>query len=201
MARLQLSKSALSRETKQLVTFGRFLPALDLKRRQLMAERAKARERLTATQSEIDETLRHVSEAVPMLSNVNVDLTDLAKVTRVELETENIVGTRLPKVREVEIEVRPYSYMGKPHWVDRVVEDLQCMVELRLRQQVEVQRVALLEEGVKKVTQRVNLFDKVLIPRAQRNIKKIKIFLGDAERSGVVNSKLAKGKQRAQATS
>lgn len=201
MARLQLSKSALSRETKQLVTFGRFLPALDLKRRQLMAERAKARERLTATQSEIDETLRHVSEAVPMLANVNVDLTDLAKVTRVELETENIVGTRLPKVRKVEIEVRPYSYMGKPHWVDRVVEDLRRMVELRLRQQVEVQRVALLEEGVKKVTQRVNLFDKVLIPRAQENIKKIKIFLGDAERSGVVNSKLAKGKQRAQAAS
>jgi len=201
VARLQLSKSALSRETKQLVTFGRFLPALDLKRRQLMAERAKARERLTATQSEIDETLRHVSEAVPMLANVNVDLTDLAKVTRVELETENIVGTRLPKVRKVEIEVRPYSYMGKPHWVDRVVEDLRRMVELRLRQQVEVQRVALLEEGVKKVTQRVNLFDKVLIPRAQENIKKIKIFLGDAERSGVVNSKLAKGKQRAQAAS
>ena len=201
MARLQLSKSALSRETKQLVTFGRFLPALDLKRRQLMAERAKARERLTATQSEIDETLRHVSEAVPMLANVNVDLTDLAKVTRVELETENIVGTRLPKVRKVEIEVRPYSYMGKPHWVDRVVEDLRRMVELRLRQQVEVQRVALLEEGVKKVTQRVNLFDKVLIPRAQENIKRIKIFLGDTERASVVNSKLAKSKQRAQAAS
>ena len=201
MARLQLSKSALSREMKQLVTFRRFLPSLDLKRRQLMAERAKARERLTATQSEIDETLRHVGEAVPMLANVNVDLTDLAKVTRVELETENIVGTRLPKVREVEIEVRPYSYMGKPHWVDRGVEDLRRMVELRLRQQIEVQRVALLEEGVKKVTQRVNLFDKVLIPRAQENIKRIKIFLGDTERASVVNSKLAKSKQRAQAAS
>lgn len=199
MARLQLSKSALSHETKQLATFRRFLPSLDLKRQQLMAERAKAREQLAATQSEIDEMLSQVGEAVPMLANVNVDLTDLAKVTRVELETENIVGTRLPKVREIEIEVRPYSYMGKPQWVDRVVEDLRRMVELRLRQQVEVQRVAVLEEGVKKVTQRVNLFDKVLIPRARGNIKKIKIFLGDTERAAVVNSKLAKAKQRAQA--
>ena len=68
MARLQLSKSALSRETKQLVTYRRFLPSLDLKRRQLMAERAKARERLTATQSEIDETLRHVGEAVALVA-------------------------------------------------------------------------------------------------------------------------------------
>ena len=198
MARLQLSKSALSRETQQLATFRRFLPSLDLKRRQLMAERAKAREQLAATQREIDAMLRDVGEAVPMLANVNVDLTDLAKVTRAELETENIVGTRLPKLKEVEIEVRAYSYMGKPHWVDRVVEDLRRMVELRIRQHVEVQRVAVLEDGVKKVTQRVNLFDKVLIPRAMGNIKKIKIFLGDAERAGVVNSKLAKAKQRAQ---
>ena len=199
MARLQLSKSSLSRETKQLATFRRFRPSLDLKRRQLMAERAKARAQLAATEREIEETLRHVGQNTPMLANVNVDLTDLAKVTRVEVETENIVGTRLPTLKQLEIAVRPYSNMGKPHWVDRVVESLRLMVELRLRREVEMQRLALLEEGVKKVTQRVNLFDKVLIPRAEENIKKIKIFLGDAERAGVVNSKLAKSKHREQA--
>ena len=201
MARLQLSKSALSRETTQLATFQRFLPSLDLKRRQLMAERAKARESLVATQGEIDALLRDVGAATPMLANRNVDLTDLARVTNAEIETENIVGTRLPRLTAVEIEVRPYSYMGKPQWVDRVVEDLRRMVELRLRQQVERKRVELLEKGVKKVTQRVNLFDKVLIPRAEENIKRIKIFLGDTERAAVINSKLAKSKHRVQAAS
>jgi V/A-type H+-transporting ATPase subunit D len=197
VARLQLSKSSLSRETQQLASFQRFLPSLDLKRRQLMAERAKARARLAATRSEIDRMMAQVGETIPMLANVNVDLSDLAKITKVELGTENIVGTRLPRLKAVEVEVRPYSYMGKPHWVDRVVEDLKRMVELRLREQVERQRLRLLEAGVKKVTQRVNLFDKVLIPRAQGNIKRIKIFLGDAERASVINSKLAKAKQRA----
>jgi V/A-type H+/Na+-transporting ATPase subunit D len=48
---------------------------------------------------------------------------------------------------------------------------------------------------VKKVTQRVNLFEKVLIPRTQAHIRKIQIFLGDAERAGVVTAKLAKAKQ------
>jgi len=197
VARLQLSKSALSGETQHLATYKRFLPSLDLKRRQLMAERAKAREQLATTRNEIGQMMKNVGISIPMLANVNVDLTDLTKVTKVDLQTENIVGTRLPKLEAVEIEVCPYSYMGKPHWVDRVVECLRRMVELRLRQQVESQRVLLLEEGVKKVTQRVNLFDKVLIPRAQENIKRIKIFLGDAERASVINSKLAKTKQRA----
>ena len=50
--------------------------------------------------------------------------------------------------------------------------------------------------AVRRITQRVNLFEKILIPNAQKNIQRIRIFLGDAERSAVVRSKLAKAKHR-----
>ena len=43
MARLALSKSSLAKERRKLSNFKRFLPSLDLKRRQLMAERANSR--------------------------------------------------------------------------------------------------------------------------------------------------------------
>ena len=198
MARLQLSKSALNREERQLATFERFLPSLDLKRRQLIAERAKARASLAACRQEIEALLRDVAENLPMLANRDVDLTGLARVAKVALGSENIVGARLPTLAEVAVEVRPYALMAKPHWVDRLVEDLRRMVELRLRLQVEERRLALLDEAVKKVTQRVNLFDKVLIPRARGNIKKIEIFLADGERAGVVRAKIAKAKRQAQ---
>ena len=51
---------------------------------------------------------------------------------------------------------------------------------------------ALEELAVRRITQRVNLFEKILIPTAKHNIQRIQIFLGDAERSAVVRSKLAK---------
>ena len=63
---------------------------------------------------------------------------------------------------------------------------------------VAAERVRILEVQEKRVTQRVNLFDKILIPTAKRNIQRIQIFLGDAERAAVVRSKLAKGKQAKQ---
>jgi V/A-type H+/Na+-transporting ATPase subunit D len=44
------------------------------------------------------------------------------------------------------------------------------------------------------VSIRLNLFEKVLIPRAQKNIKKIKIFLGDQELAAVCQAKVAKRK-------
>ena len=51
------------------------------------------------------------------------------------------------------------------------------------------------------MTQRTNLFEKILIPRARENIRKIQIHLADADRAAVVRSKITKGIRRKQAMS
>ena len=195
MARLQLSKSALSREQKNLRTYKRFLPSLDLKRQQVMAERNEAARQLAQTRREINELRKAAGDINPMLANRDVDLTDLARITNVSLDVENVVGTRLPTLTAVTVEVRDYPLMGKPFWVDNTAQMLHQMLELRVRVQVEERRLALLEEAVKTITQRVNLFDKVLIPRAQQNIKRIQIYLSDLQTAAVVRSKIAKRKR------
>lgn len=195
MARLQLSKSSLSREQKSLDTYRKFLPSLDLKRQQLMAERAKTARALAATREDIETLRKDVGQRLRMLSNEAVDLTDLAKVTEVKLGSENLVGTRLPTLEAVVAEVRPYALLGKPHWVDNVTAALRDMLALRIRVQIEERRLALLEAAVKTITQRVNLFDKVLIPNTRQNIKRIRIFLADAEKAAVVRSKISKRKR------
>ena len=68
------------------------------------------------------------------------------------------------------------------------------MAEERTRLLVLDERTRILEQQVRRVTQRVNLFDQILIPRARKNIKRIQIFLGDLERAAVTRAKLAKGK-------
>jgi V/A-type H+-transporting ATPase subunit D len=195
MARLALSKSELLRQTRQLKTYERFLPSLDLKRKQLMAERARARKRLADTEQLIVDLQQRVRERLPMLCNREVDLAGLVQLQQVDLAQENLVGVLLPVVRKVHLKVREYGLLAKPHWVDNVVEELSESLRLRIQRDVERRRVALLEEAVRKVTQRVNLFDKVLIPRTRNNIQRIRIHLSDAERAAVVRSKIAKGKR------
>jgi len=197
MARLALSKSSLSREKGQLSLFRRFLPSLDLKRRQLIAERAKAAAELIEARQAIAENQALIGAEVPMLANAEVDLTGLVRLTGVVLGEENLLGTRLPLLESIEIEVLPYGTMVRPHWVDRVVELLHRMLELHTLADVAEQRLALLDVAVRKITQRVNLFEKVLIPRTAANIKRIQIYLSDAERAAVVNSKLAKTRHAA----
>ena len=195
MARLQLSKSALSREQKNLRTYKRFLPSLDLKRQQVMAERNEAARQLAQTRREINELREAAGDINPMLANRDVELTDLARITDVRLDVENVVGTRLPTLTTVIVEVRDYPLMAKPFWVDNTAQMLRQMLELRVRLQVEQRRLALLEQAVKTITQRVNLFDKVLIPRARQNIKRIQIYLSDLQTAAVVRSKIAKRKR------
>jgi V/A-type H+-transporting ATPase subunit D len=198
VARLALSKSSLSKQQNQLKTFERFLPSLDLKRRQLIGERNKARQELKTTREEIERYTAEVGEKLPMIATAGVDLSGLVTLSGATLTEENIVGTRLPLLAAIQVDVKDYPLMTRPHWADAVVAELKAVMKLQVQAQVEARRLELLEAAVKVITQRVNLFDKVLIPRARGNIKRIKIYLSDAERAGVVNSKIAKRKRAAE---
>jgi V/A-type H+-transporting ATPase subunit D len=195
MARLQLNKSSLARQAALLRSYQRFLPSLDLKRQQLMGERAKARTQVATLQAQVDAFAAMVGQDLPMLANEDVSLDGIVKLTDYKLGSENVVGTRLPVLDRIEVEVAPYSAMTKPHWVDDVARLLHDMLEARLNVQVAKQRVAVLDKAVATITQRVNLFEKVLIPNAQANIKKISIYLNDEEMAGVVRSKISKRKR------
>jgi len=197
MARLQLSKSSLAREMAQLRAYERFLPSLDLKRQQLQAEKAKAIAIVTRMEAEVEALAAQVGRDVPMLANPGIELKGLVRLTDYRVGTENVVGTRLPVLENVEVAVAPYSPMTKPHWVDDVSRLLHDMVEVRLRAKVARQRVAALSKAVDTITQRVNLFDKVLIPNARANIKRIRVYLSDQDMASVVRSKIAKRKRAA----
>jgi len=199
MARLALNKSSLSREKGSLETYQRFLPSLDLKRRQLIAERAKAARVLKDTERRIDALSGEIGHALPMLANQHIPVEGLVQLAGFEVGEENILGARLPYLRNVRVEITKYGLLLLPHWVDRYVELAKEVIELRAEQHVQRQRFAVLETAVRKVTQRVNLFDKVLIPKAQDNIKRIQIYLSDSERAAVVRSKIAKAKNEASA--
>lgn len=199
MGRVPLSKSQLSKEKENLAAYGRYLPALDLKRQQLMTARARAREAVAAIEAEAARTVGDVGAALPMLADRRIGLDGLCRLGAVRIGTENVAGARLPKVEAVEVIRAEYGPMARPHWVDAVADRLAAAIRLRVEARTAVERLAALDKAVARITQRVNLFDKVLIPEARENIRRINVYLGDAERSAVVGAKLAKKKRAAEA--
>ena len=198
MAKVALNKSALNKEKRSLKTFNRYLPALELKRQQLMMERKKAEEALAESREHLAEVEELVKRQLPMLARADVPVENLVRVTDVKLTEENIVGTSVPLVENIEIALTPYSDLAKPHWVDFLVELLKQMVRLRIELQVRELRHKELDKATRTTSQRVNLFSKVLIPQTKKNIQKIQIYMSDQDRASVMNAKLSKGKVLAQ---
>jgi len=195
MSRLAYSKSSLSKETVKLKRYKQYLPSLDLKRQQLALERKKAQVIVEQVQQEITECYQQTSAMLPMLADTTIDVTGLVKLHTIEMTEENVVGVHLPVIKQLDINVKSYSLFAEPHWVDQLVIQLKKMIALKAEQKVKQQRVELLHFALRKITQRVNLFDKVLIPKAQQDIRKIRIYLSDMETAAVVRAKSTKQKR------
>ncbi len=194
MSKLALNKSSLNQQKRKLGTYQRFLPALEMKREQLMQETKKAEQLVRQKRQHVAELSQFIGEQLPMLGAKNVAVEDLVTLGKIHVREENLLGLRLPVLEGVDVDVVPYSYLARPHWVDNFVRSYQQLLQEKVGLSLLERRLYLLKLALRTTTQRVNLFSSVLIPGAQKNIKRIRLFLDDQERAGVVRSKLAKQK-------
>ena len=199
MAAIALSKSSLHQQRGKLQLFERFLPALELKRQQLTAEYHRAQDVLHQDEQAAAHGSDLLRALLPVLGSAAINLSGLVRVRRLEIVEESLLGVRLPALRAAEFELTEYSLLATPFWTEALVTCLKQEITSRIRLQVYRARVARLRSAVRRITQRVNLFEKVLIPEAQRNISRLQIFLSDMERSAVVISKIAKAKRAREA--
>jgi len=196
MAKLKLSKHALHEQQEQLKLYQRLLPSLDLKRRQLSIEVKNAQEEYEAAQSAVDALETRIGEELPMLADKDFRLGGLVQLKSYEVVEHNVVGVKLPFLDSIDCTVADYSQLTTLPWVDTLVQRFKDATEQRMRAEIAGERRRILQTAVRRITQRVNLFEKILIPTAKQNIQKIRIYLGDAERASVITSKLAKKKQQ-----
>ena len=192
---LALNKTSLKQQRDQLAMYQQYLPSLDLKRQQRLVDLQHSKNKLKSTEREISDVLDSQAGLFSLLGASDQNLTDLVRIEAMVVDEENVLGVRLPMLGEIQFCVKEYSMLAKPFWVDFVVELLQNVATLHARRDIERKRMSRLSNAVRRITQRVNLFEKVLIPQAENDIQRIKILLADTERAAVVRSKIAKAKQ------
>ena len=130
-----------------------------------------------------------------MLADESLRLKDLIIVKGYQRGEQNVVGVRLPILESLDCQVADYSLLGTPPWIDLLVQRLKDAKISQLQAEIAAERLEILRLQVRRITQRVNLFEKILIPTTHQNIQRLRIYLGETERSAVVTSKLAKSKQ------
>lgn len=197
MARkFSLNKTELTRLRREEKMYKQFLPVLQLKQEQLQLEQLKLRRELEKREGRFAESKKVVQQAAPLFPEpLPVHVLDLAKVRHIEIGEKSVAGVKVPTLVSVEFNDRDYSRFGTPPWVSRALPGLRELVRMYTELSVLRKQFELVSKELRKATQKVNLFEKVLIPEAKEGIKRIKIALGDQQVAAVGRGKIAKGKQ------
>ncbi|MEN9344511.1 MAG: V-type synthase subunit [Chlamydiota bacterium] len=195
MTELKLTKSQLRIEQLKLERLRKYLPTLQLKKALLQAEVLQA-------QSEIEELVGQMSLCYDTASKYAHLLTDkyatdlfaALEVSKVLVVHENIAGVDIPLFEGIEFAQGSYSLFATPVWFESAILGIQSLIAIREKIKLAEEKKRALEKELKEVSIRVNLFEKILIPRSLENIKRIKIFLSDQQLAAVCQAKVAKKK-------
>ena len=193
--KLKLTRPELKRQRDAKARFERYLPMLKLKQQQLqLTIRQIDQQRQDAIREE--ESARQRFEAYQSVLNdvAGVDVQALAEIKEIKTSDMNIAGVTIPVFEGVTFPETNYSLFATPAWVDVTIADLREVNKRRAKLQVLLRQHELLQKELTKIIQRVNLFEKVKIPEAKENIRRIRIQLGDEMASAVGRAKIAKNK-------
>jgi V/A-type H+-transporting ATPase subunit D len=193
MAKVRLTKNELKKQKDDLGRFTRYLPTLELKKKQLLVEIAKIQKEVERIESEMDKTDKQVSAWADLFAE-DVDLDELVVVKDIDTSSGNIAGIDIPIFEGVEFEDVEIDLFNTPLWVDSGIEVVRSQLEKRAALQVAKKQEEIIREELRVTIQRIKLFEEVKIPQARENIRKIQIFLADQQTAEVVRGKIAKAK-------
>lgn len=173
----------------------KYLPTLQMKKSMLQLEVSNAALEIDRLISHLEIKQEKVQKYAQLFADPSFDrLVGATQIQNKEVLYDNIAGITIPKLGEIDFEKPQYSLFDTPLWFESVLNDIRDLIIARERVQVSKQKKQVLERELKEVSVRVNLFEKILIPRARGNIRKIKIFLGDQQLAAVSQAKIAKKK-------
>lgn len=192
---IKLTKTELRTQQHHFQQLNKYLPTLQLKKMLLQVEVNQAEQEIDQMHETFNVLEEKIRNYCALFTDQNsFDLFLSVKVLEVQKQTHNIAGIDIPVFEKVIFQPNPYFLFDTPVWVDGAVVDLQKLIEIRENIRILEEKKAALEHELHDVSVRVNLFEKVLIPRALEKIRKIKIFLGDQQLAAICQAKVAKQK-------
>ena len=193
MAKVRLTKNELKKQKDDLKRFTRYLPTLELKKKQLLQEIHRIQREIDGIESEYrrveDETMRWVGVFAE-----EIDIKEYIKIKDIRIGSENIAGIDIPVFEDLTFQDVEVDFFNTPVWIDRGIDVCKEQVKRSIEKEIAEKQDAILREELRTTIQRIKLFEEVKIPQARENIRIIQIFLGDQQTAEVVRGKIAKTK-------
>jgi len=193
--KIKFTRTELKQQRDALSRFKRYLPTLKLKQQQVQASILQTRQAFDKMQGAVKATQSKISMYDGLFNDASGhNFRKSATPDSVVTSTHSIAGVHVPCFERIAFPKADYSLFATAPWVDKALADLKKLNSQTAEMDILQQCLDLLQAELKKVMQRVNLFEKVMIPNTIDNIRRIRIALGDQMTAGVARAKMAKAK-------
>ena len=180
-----VSKGALRQFKLKSARLKRAVPTLDLRRKQLNREILVWEDELLKLEKRFEGIEKGMSE------NPHPEIEEIVVVDDVRMIQVNIAGVILDEVEAVTFKPILYSFFSTQPSFDYFVGLRREFLEVKELLEAKRNALAILLEELSITTQRINLFEKRLIPMYEEEIRYIKGRLEDNERTTVMVAKIA----------
>jgi V/A-type H+/Na+-transporting ATPase subunit D len=198
LTQIKFTKSELRNQQLKLLQLEKYLPTLQLKKAMLQLEvnqcsieLENAKTKLITIKNEVENSSSLLSEKVEFNALAQCEIENIKK------DYENIAGVEIPIFKDIIFKDSSYFTFDTPVWADAFLEKIKALFREREIVKVINEKKRALAKDLREVSIRVNLFEKILIPRTKEYIRKIKIFLGDQLLAEIAQAKVAKSKLEA----
>jgi V/A-type H+-transporting ATPase subunit D len=194
-AKIKLTRPELKRQRDRLARYERYLPMLKLKQQQLQITLRDVARRRGEAEDALGETTDRLRRYQAVRANLSgIPLAQLARPDEIRTARRNVAGIEVPVFQDAVFPEARYSLFGTPAWVDQTLADLREQGRRQAALDVLREEERLLLSELTRIIQRVNLFEKIIIPEAREAIRMIRIKLGDEMAAAVGRAKIAKNK-------
>lgn len=174
------------------VRLERAIPTLELKQKQLNFECNRLQMELAKLKQDIKKAISHIKAQSLMLQPE--DFLKYIKIIEITCQPSSIAGIKVTSFKELKFAPVYYSLFFTPPSLDRILEQLKDIKKLMVRLEIMEETYGILYRELRKVTQRINLFEKKLIPEFLDAEGYLMQRLGDTERHATIIAKVAKYK-------
>lgn len=193
--KVKTTRPELKRQRNQLKRFNRYLPMLKLKQQQLQVKMREVAAQYRQMQTRYEQAKQAFDAyADVMRDRAGINVEQLATPAKINKKYQNVAGINLPFLEGLDFPEARYSLFGTPAWVDKALADLRSLKECEVERAILQEQYELLSHELTRIMQRVNLFEKVMIPDTKEAIRIIRIKLGDEMTAAVARAKIAKDK-------
>ena len=190
--RIKLNKVSLREQKQKMALYQRFLPALEARKQQFLMQLGVIRKDIEVEEEALFALMEDLSVWSALIRDMEVSLLPLLTIRQVRVSVRNVAGLKIPLFEEAVFENPPYSLFATPYSFEMVLARLREAIRLREKMKILRRQEQILSEGLRKTSQRINLYEQRLIPECREAIRKIAVYLQDQQAAAVGVAKVAK---------